>query len=288
MTFTSLFIHFMPSDMDQILASSAMQATSRLNSFFLYRVSMGWGYSHSPFPGHSPASLLSPYHRRKAWRKLLRMLFGGEFPSGEWQRENGLSVCLELVVESWESPKPIFREERERSGRRYLWTLGASNHSVEFLKGDSNQKFSVSSQSPEPKYQKKKGHSASYCKSMCARGVGLKRWISTEMEEKWSRCLCHLHNCCNVGWYFTGTSFPPPPNKIKRDTYRMIQLFQQKCSAHLSCNLLLCNAFQLWAPGNQEEEKEDMLAYNLHTTKQEDINPQLSTLWDLFPWGWRQ
>lgn len=165
----------------------------------------------------SPGILLRvfqvPIIGEKAWRKLLRMLFGGEFPCGEWQRENGLSVCLELVVESWESPKPIFREERGRSGRRYLWTLGASNHSIEFLKGDFNQNFSVSSQSPEPKYQKK-GHSASYCKSMCATRVGLKRWISTEMEEKWSRCLCHLHNCCNVGWYFTGISFPPPPNKM--------------------------------------------------------------------------
>lgn len=93
-----------------------------------------------------PAGLSPLYHRGKGWRKPLCMLFGGVFPGGECQGENCLSTCLKLVVESWETPKPIFREERERSERQYLWWLAHINHSVEFWR-DLNQKFAVLSQS---------------------------------------------------------------------------------------------------------------------------------------------
>lgn len=216
------------------------------------------------------------------------MLFGGEFPCGEWQRKSGLSVCLELVVESWESPKPIFREERGRSGRRYLWTLGASNHSVEFLKGGFKSKVQRFITVTSAKVSKE-GHSASLLEiHVCKKS----RTQNTESQPKWRKndqdvCVTFITAVMSVG-ISQAYHFPLRWIKWKRDMYRMIQLFWQKCSTQLSCKLLFCNAFQLWAPGNQEEEKEDMHAYNLHTTRQEDINPQLSTLWDLFPWGWRR
>lgn len=98
-------------------------------------------------------------------------------------------MCLKLVVESWETPKPIFREERRSTERCYLWHLEDSDRGVEPLRGFTSKVWCTKRTTTY--------HKSIVCKKSKTKGLCVNQ-RGRRIAGMFFMTLSPLH----VGWYF--------------------------------------------------------------------------------------